>query len=71
MNAIGKFILRRELTNMFNNVLKHWKTTAAGLGLALLQIVLNGRSTKEVALAIAAAVIGGISKDWNAPTQSK
>jgi uncharacterized membrane protein YjjB (DUF3815 family) len=71
VNAIEKFILRRELTNMFNNALKHWKTTATGIGLALLQLILNGRSTKELALATAAIIVGAISKDWNAPTQSK
>lgn len=63
MNLIERYIARKELTNMLNNVFSHWKTTASGLALAILQVVLNGRSTKEIASALAVAILGALAQD--------
>ncbi len=50
---------------MLNNVLGHLKTTGIGVGLAVLQVLLNGRSGKALLLAAATAALGAIAKDWN------
>jgi hypothetical protein len=63
MNFLERILAKKVLTNMLNNVLSHWKTTAAGLTLAILQVVLNGRSTKELAAGLAVAILGAIAKD--------
>lgn len=63
MNFIEKMLLRKELANMLNRILSHWKTTGAGLSLAILHVVLNGRSTKEIAIALATAIVGALAKD--------
>ena len=74
MNFIERFILRKELTSMLTNILTHWKTTASGVALAILQVVLDNRSPKQLAVALATAVILAISKDpgdKSAPTLVK
>lgn len=63
MNLFERIILRKELTSMFERIFSHWKTTAAGIGVAVLQVILNGRTTKEVAVALAAAIVGALAKD--------
>ena len=50
---------------MLTNVSKHWKTTAVGIGLAVAQVFLNGRSGQAIAMAVLTAILGALSKDPN------
>lgn len=50
---------------MLTNITKHWKTTLLGAGLAIGQVLLNGRDGKSLALAIITALLGAFSKDPN------
>ena len=46
-----------------SNIWQHWKSTLAGIGLAALQVLENGRSGKQIAIALATAVLGAVVKD--------
>jgi hypothetical protein len=46
---------------MWKNILGDIKTTAIGVGLAVAQVVLNGRSGKQLLLAVITAALGAFS----------
>ena len=46
---------------MFKNILGDLKSTALGLALAVLQVVLNGRSGKQLVTAIGVAALGALT----------
>lgn len=48
---------------MFHSIFSHWKTTLAGIAAGVSQVILNGRSGKSLAAAIAMVVIGAVAKD--------
>ena len=41
----------------------HWKTTLAGVIIAVLQVIANGRDGKTIATAALTAILGVIAKD--------
>lgn len=45
------------------NIFSHWKSTLAGAGLALLQVLMAGRNGKTLVIAAATAVFGALVKD--------
>lgn len=65
MNFLERMILRRELNKMLTNIFAHPKTTLIGVGLAIAQVFLNGRTGQAVTMAILTAVLGALSKDPN------
>jgi hypothetical protein len=48
---------------MLTRIFAHYKTTLAGLGVAVLTVVLNGRTPHSFGVAIATAVLGALAKD--------
>lgn len=48
---------------MLDRILGHYKSSLTGVALGVFQIVLNGRSTKDFALAIVTLLLGLLSKD--------
>jgi hypothetical protein len=54
---------------MINNIWAHPKTTLSGIGLAVLQVILNGRSGKAVLVAALMAALGALSQDPTTPAQ--
>ncbi len=48
---------------MLNRIFSHWKTTAAGIGVAVFNVILNGRTPHSIGVAVAAAVLGALAKD--------
>lgn len=48
---------------MISNLWNHWKTTAAGAGLAALHVIAAGVNWKQLALAALTAALGAIAKD--------
>jgi hypothetical protein len=49
--------------NSLSNFWQHPRTTLSAAALAVLQVLLNGRSGRSVALACAMAALGAISRD--------
>ncbi len=48
---------------MLERIFAHYKTTLAGIGLAALGVILNGRTPHSLIAAIGVAVLGSLSKD--------
>lgn len=65
MNRLFRIILEREMNKMLTNIWAHPKTTLAGIGLAVLHVLANGRTWQSIALAIFTAILGAIAKDPN------
>ena len=63
MNFVERIIARKELTNMINRVLGHLWTTGGGVAVAILTVMLNGRTKQSFAAAVAAAIVGALAKD--------
>lgn len=63
MNAIEKFILRRELNKMLKNISAHPKTTIIGALLAVSGVLANGRPWASIAVAAFTALLGALSQD--------
>jgi hypothetical protein len=49
--------------NLIRHFFTHWQTSFAGAALAVLQVILNGRDGKTLALAAFAAALGAVAKD--------
>lgn len=50
---------------MLTNITKSWKSTLAGVALAVFQVVVNGRDTKTLLLAVVTAALAAVCKDPN------
>ena len=48
---------------MLQRIFAHWKTTAAGIGVAAFGVILNGRNPHAFYHALAIAVLGALAKD--------
>lgn len=48
---------------MLTRIFAHYKTTLSGLGVAVLAVVLNGRTPHSFVAAVAVAILGALSKD--------
>lgn len=51
------------MSGILERVFVHYRSTLAGIALAVANVILHGRSGKEMALAITTAILGAIFKD--------
>jgi hypothetical protein len=42
-----------------------WKTTLAGIGIAILNLLANGLTPKQAGLSVAITALGALAKDFN------